>query len=91
MILVLAGLPRPEAQASIREGVRFLGRVDLYCRAQQVGLEYDGGTHRDTLAQDNRRQNLLINAGVCLLRFTAADIYSAPDRLICQVRTAIGS
>ncbi len=90
MILVLAGLPRPEAQASILKGVRFLGRVDLYYRAQQ-GLEYDGGTHRDTLAQDNRRQDLLINAGVRLLRFTAADIYSAPDRLVRQVRTAIGS
>jgi len=89
MLLVLARLPRPEAQVPIRDGHRFLGRVDLYYRAHRVGLEYDGGTHRDSLAEDNRRQNLLTGVGVRLLRFTAGDIYSTPALVAGQVRAAL--
>ena len=89
MLLVLARLPRPEAQVSIRDGHRFLGRVDLYYSEQRLGLEYDGGTHRDNLVDDNRRQNRLLQAGIRLLRFTAADIYSTPDLVVGQVRAAL--
>ena len=91
MVLVLAGLPRPEAQVTIRDGQRFLGRPDLYYRERRLALEYDGGTHRDTLAEDNRRQNLLVNAGIRLLRFTASDIYGTPDLVVGQVRAALAS
>lgn len=91
MLLVLRRLPRPEAQVPIYDGKRFLGRVDLYYREARLALEYDGATHRDTLAEDDRRQNLLINAGIRLLRFTAADIYSTPDLVVAQVRTALSS
>ena len=45
MLLVLAGLPPPEAQVAIRDRFhRFLGRPDLYYRDQRLGLEYDGAT-----------------------------------------------
>jgi very-short-patch-repair endonuclease len=53
-------------------------------------LEYDGGVHRDSLADDNRRQNRLINSGYRLLRFTAGDIYQTPDSVVDQVRWALG-
>ena len=90
MLLVLAGLPRPEAQVSIRDRFhRFVGRPDLYYRDQRLGLEYDGGTHRDALAEDNRRQNRLLDAGVRLLRFTAGDIFQMPDMVVSLVRTAL--
>lgn len=90
MLLVLAGLPRPEAQVSIRDRLhRFVGRPDLYYRDHRLGLEYDGGTHRDTLAEDNRRQNRLLDAGVRLLRFTAGDILNTPDVVVGLVRTAL--
>ncbi len=89
MVLVLAGLPRPEAQVSIRDRLhRFVGRPDLYYRDQRLALEY-GGTHRDTLAEDNRRQNQLLDAGVRLLRFTAGDIFNTPDMVVSLVRTAL--
>lgn len=91
MLLVLTGLPRPEAQVAIRNGNSFAGRVDLYYRSHRLGLEYDGGTHRETLTEDNRRQNLLLEAGVRLLRFTASDIYIRPDVVVRQVRTALAS
>lgn len=86
MLLVLARLPRPEAQVTIRDRHRFLGRVDLYYREQRLGLEYDGGTHRDSLAEDNRRQNRLTDAGIRLLRFTAADIFQTPEQVVSLVR-----
>ena len=91
MLLVLDGLPRPEAQVAIRKGHSFAGRVDLYYRSHRLGLEYDGGTHRETLAEDNRRQNRLLEAGVRLLRFTSSDIYSRPDAVVSLVRKALAS
>lgn len=90
LLLVMAGLPRPQAQVSLHDPLgRFLGRPDLYYRANRLGLEYDGATHRDNLVKDNRRQNRLLNGGIRLLRFTAADIYQAPESVIGQVRLAI--
>lgn len=92
MLLVLGGLPRPEAQVEIRDRwLRLIGRVDLYYRMQRLALEYDGGTHRNTLAEDNRRQNRLLNQGVRLLRFTAADVYQDADGVLRQVRTALAA
>jgi hypothetical protein len=90
LLLIMAGLPSPQVQVSIHDADgRFLGRPDLYYPAQRLGLEYDGGTHRESLVNHNRRQNRLLNGGVRLLRFTAADIYQAPDVVIEQVRLAI--
>jgi len=87
MLLVLAGLPRPKAQAEIynRTG-RLIGRLDLYYENERLGIEYDGGLHRMQLAEDNRRQNLLLEAGVTLLRFTATDVYGRPEPVVNQVR-----
>ncbi len=91
MLLVLAGLPRPEAQVEIRDRwLRVIGRPDLYYRDERLGIEYDGGSHRDALVDDNRRQNRLLDAGVRLLRFTAGDIYNRPDSVIALVRAQVG-
>ena len=92
MLLVLAGLPRPEAQVDIRDHfLRFLGRPDLYYREPRLALEYDGGIHREMLAEDNRRQNRLVDSGVRLLRFTAGDIYQSPDLVVSMVRKALAA
>jgi len=75
MVLVLGRLPRPKAQVSIYDGKgRFVGRPDLYYDEARLGVEYDGAVHRMSLAEDDRRQNRLLNAGVRLLRFTCADV-----------------
>ena len=87
MLLVLAGLPRPEVQVSLYgDDGQFLARPDLLYRAQRLAVEYDGGNHRDRMIDDNRRQNGLIGAGLRLLRFTAADVYGTPDSVVMQVR-----
>ena len=92
LILVLSGLPRPEVQVPIRdhEG-RWLGRPDLLYSDHSLAIEYDGGTHRDRLVEDNRRQNGLIGAGYRLLRFTAADVYGKPELVVMQVRHALST
>jgi very-short-patch-repair endonuclease len=90
MLLVLARLPRPDAQVSIHDHRgRFLGRPDLLYRLQRLAIEFDGGNHRDRLVDDNRRQNRLIGAGFRLLRFTAADVYGSPDLVVMQVRLGL--
>jgi very-short-patch-repair endonuclease len=89
-LLIHAGLPHPEVQTKLRDREqRFLGRADLYYPVARLILEYDGTNHRDRLVQDNRRQNLLINAGFRLLRFTATDIYQHPEVVVAQVRSAL--
>jgi very-short-patch-repair endonuclease len=90
MLLVMSRLPRPEAQVSLHdEHDRFLGRADLYYPANRLAIEYDGGTHRTSLVEDNRRQNRLLNAGYRLLRFTYADIRDTPSAVVDQVKHAL--
>lgn len=92
MVLVMGGLPRPKAQVSIHDRWgRFVGRPDLYYEQARLGIEYDGGVHREMLAEDNRRQNRLLDAGVRLLRFTASDVLHRPDLVVLQVRAMLGS
>lgn len=89
-LLMQARLPRPEVQTSLHDADgRFVGRADLYYPAARLVLEYDGGNHRERLVEDDRRQNLLVNAGFRLLRFTAADVYNRPDIIQAQVRGAL--
>jgi hypothetical protein len=89
-LLLQAGLPRPEVQANLHDtGGRFVGRADIYYPAARLVIEYDGVNHRDRLVEDNRRQNLLINAGFRMLRFTAPDIHLRPEVVQAQVRGAL--
>lgn len=90
MLPVLAGLPRPQAQVPIRNRFfKVIARVDLYYPEARLGLEYDGATHKDSIAADDRRQNLLTAAGVRLLRFTASDIYNSPELVVSQIRAEL--
>lgn len=92
LLLVLNGLPSPLAQVDLhdRRG-RFLGRADLYYPDSRLILEYDGGTHRLSLVEDNRRQNALLNAGFRMRRFTAPDVMGAPESVLANVRAALAS
>jgi very-short-patch-repair endonuclease len=87
-LLVQAGLPRPEVQTNLRIGAsRF--RADLYYPSARLVLEYDGDNHRERLVDDNRHQNVLINSGYRLLRFTASDVYKRADVVVAEVRAAL--
>jgi len=67
----------------------FSAGPDLYYPGHRLAIEYDGGIHRDRLAEDNRRQNRLISDGIRLLRFTAGDILRTPDAVVAQVRRVL--
>lgn len=85
--LLQAGLPKPDVQTKLHDANgTFIGRADLYYPSARLVIEYDGANHRDRIADDNRRQNMLLNAGYRLLRFTAAD---QPDVVIALVRKAL--
>ena len=90
-ILLEAKLPVPEVQADLFDARgRFIGRADLYYPDHRLVLEYDGGNHRDRLVSDDRRQNLILDAGFRLLRFTAPDIYRRPAAVVALVRNGLG-
>jgi very-short-patch-repair endonuclease len=90
-LLIQARLPQPQVQTNLRDREqRFVGRADLYYPDARLVIEYDGGNHRDRLVEDDRRQNLLINAGFRLLRFTAPDIHHRPGIVVAQVQLALG-
>lgn len=92
MLLVLGGLPRPQAQIPLHDKQgRFVGRPDLYYPDHRLGIEYDGNIHRQSLAEDNRRQNRIVAAGFRLLRFTASDVRENPNSVTTQVRSLLGS
>lgn len=90
-ILLRAGLPQPVVQADLRndEG-QFIGRADLYYPRARLVIEYDGANHRDRLVQDDGRQNLLIDAGFKVLRFTASDL-DQPDAIVSLVNSSLRS
>ena len=91
-LLISNGLPRPEVQAELRNSMgRLIGRADLLFRDAKLVIEYDGGNHRDRLVTDDQRQNLIINAGFRILRFTAPDVYGRPEVLVAQVRGSLAA
>jgi Protein of unknown function (DUF559) len=92
LVLVLAGLPRPMVQMALRDDSGlFIARPDLYYPGARLAVEYDGASHRDSLAADNRRQNRLIDAGYRILRFTAGDVLNAPAGVVAVVRRSLAA
>jgi very-short-patch-repair endonuclease len=89
-MLIQSGLPHPQVQTKLHDGAaRVIARADLYYPESRLVIEYDGGNHRDRMAHDNRRQNLLINAGYQVLRFTFDDIRNRADVVVAQVQAAL--
>jgi very-short-patch-repair endonuclease len=89
-LLIHAGLRQAQVQTNLYDSAaRFIGRADLYYPEARLVVEYDGGNHRDRMVDDNRRQNLLVNSGYRVLRFTSADIHNRADVVVAQVQAAL--
>jgi hypothetical protein len=86
------GLPAPQLQYIVRgvSGV-FLARADFAWPARRVMVEFDGDVHRsrDVFVKDLRRQNLVVDAGWTVLRYTSADALGRPDEMVAEVRRAL--
>ncbi len=84
MRLVLAGLPRPDAQFDVYDDDGHAGRSDLYLPG--VVFEYDGREERllkPVFVRERRRQNRLADTGLEIRRFTSHDYYVRPAASVC--------
>ena len=82
-VLVAAGVTRPVTQFTIRDGGRFVARVDLAWPARRVVLELDGYRyHADvrSFVSDRERGNRIVACGWVLLRTTPATVRDSPTR-----------
>lgn len=90
VLLVAEGLPKPHVQISLHADTgEFIARPDLFFPDQRLVVEYDGASHRDSIASDDRRSNRLTDAGYRVLRFTAGDILHRPATVTGLVRRAL--
>jgi very-short-patch-repair endonuclease len=90
-LLHAARVPAPDLQHEIwtPEGTF---HPDLAWPELKVLVEFDGDHHRDrkTFVDDLRRQNALVAAGWTVLRFSSADVLGHPERVVAQIRRALG-
>ena len=89
LLIVRSGLPCPAAQMEITVNGRFIARPDLLYVEERLVIEFDGGTHRERMIDDNRRQNRLVSAGYTVLRFTSADIHRRPQAVVAEIRSQL--
>lgn len=71
LLVVLSGLPEPECNVELGDEWFFIARVDLYLRAWNIALEYEGDHHRTdarTYGNDLHRYERLAAAGVLAVR-----------------------
>lgn len=87
VLLIRAGLPRPETNVVIRDGWRFVARVDLLYRDARLVLEYDGDYHRDLSqrSRDQSRRAELESLGYRVTVVTARD-FDDPGALVRRIR-----
>lgn len=72
---------------------RLLGIVDCLWREQGLVVELDGLRFHSLLAQrrrDRARQNDLVMAGYRVLRYTWQDVVKQPQRVVAEIRRALG-
>jgi hypothetical protein len=90
LILVLGGLPVPEAQFEVFDTRgKFVARLDLAYVAQRVAVEFDGALHWTQRRSDDRRRDKLRALGWTVLVFSADEIYNAPARVVELVAAAL--
>lgn len=90
--LIEAGLPKPEVQYVILDAYGdVLARLDMAYPELLIAIEFDGAVHREAsvFTRDLRRQNMLVNRGWTVLRFSGSDVLSRPASVVAQVRAAL--
>jgi very-short-patch-repair endonuclease len=92
MLLIRAGLPRPQVQWVVQDPVaREAVWLDLAYPEQLIGVEYDGAEHTrpERVLRDIRRGTRLVDRGWRLYRYTKHEIYGEPNRIVADVRRAL--
>lgn len=89
-----AGLPIPMLQYEVRDGDRFIGRVDFAYPDDLVAIEADGFRYHDGRTgfdAERARTNELQALGWRVLRITSKHLEQDPDGVIAWVRRSLGS
>jgi hypothetical protein len=96
MRLVLAGLPRPEAQYTLYAAPTvlvprkvFVARLDHGYEEWRVGPEYDGEPHADQWRADNERQERIRGLHWWHRRYTSLTIQSGWGGMVDEVGAAL--
>jgi very-short-patch-repair endonuclease len=73
------------------DAIGFVARLDLAYPRFRIGIEYDGGHHREraVFRRDVARLNRLRLCGWTVLRFTADDVLRHPQIVVEQVRDVL--
>jgi hypothetical protein len=92
MVIVLPGLPRPEAQVALcRPGGQEVARIDLGYRDARKGYEFDGAEHEVRWEADRRRRNdIWFDFGWELRNYGGADVYRRPQVIVAHVARGLG-
>jgi very-short-patch-repair endonuclease len=94
-IMKSAGIELPHAQVRIRKrGGRLIGRVDFVFASIRLVIALDGMAYhsdRQTFRNDRRQQNDLVLEGYRVLRFTAWDVFAAPEYVVAAVVAALSA
>ena len=88
-----AGLPIPMLQYVLRDGDRFVGRLDFAYPEERVAIEADGFRYHDTRASfdaERTRTNEIQALGWRLLRVTSKHLEEDPESVVKWVRQALG-
>jgi very-short-patch-repair endonuclease len=92
-LIVLAGLPRPDAQVVVQDHRgRFVARLDLAYEDAKVAVEYDGLWHVGSAQQmhdDRRRINALAALGWTVLHVTSVRLRDDLDGVVAEIRAAL--
>lgn len=92
MLLVLAGLPRPQAQWPVQdERARSVVWLDLAYPERMVAIEYEGGAHTtpEGVRRDIARYTRLVDRGWRIYRYTAREIRHEPARILHEITRAL--
>jgi very-short-patch-repair endonuclease len=89
MRLVLAGLPRPRAQAPVPDEAHPFAFIDNGYEQWKVGADYDGEPHQDTWRHDLERQEKIRDHGWWHRRYTKLHIMHGWAQMVEQVSAAL--
>ncbi len=63
--------------------------LDLYCPEFRVNFEIDGKVHRLKKARDEKRDAILRENGIIVIRYSARSILRDPDMVAFQIKTTL--
>jgi very-short-patch-repair endonuclease len=88
MLIVQAGLPRPEVQWAVQDAQsRTAAWLDLAWPDLMIGIEYEGEGHAepDQVLRDVGRYTALVDTGWQLYRYTKFEILRRQDLIVAQL------